>query len=122
MSSAAFTQAPERPVLALVPDPMPTPRTSLEIDPEVADLLNRCADSAGMSVSTLLQTMLAAQAPQPVIGDLVRCARRGDSVFRVARISSDGSLFLASAQGLHDFGSVLTAGWTPRLDVRRLDK
>ena len=117
-----------RATLALVPELDASPdgaalpaTTDLDIDPEVADQLRRCAASAGLSVNILLRALLAVQAPNPCVGDLVRSTRNATSVFRIERASADGRFFLSGAHGLHRAGSVVSAGWLPADEIRRVE-
>ena len=128
--TAARTGTPHRP-LRLVPGtgiqpPKRTPDTTLAgtqlgIEPEVADHLIRCAASAGLSVSTLLRALLAVRAPTPSVGDLVRCAQGGSSVYQITALNDRQQAHLSRAHGLHPAGCIRAAGWTPFDQVRRLE-
>ncbi len=101
--------------------PLPVLNTALDIEPVVADQLNRCAITAGLSVSTLLRALLAVQAPRPMLGDLVRTARYGRNVYQVHEVSADGTLFLGAAHSLHSSDCVMSAGWTPPSEITRVE-
>ncbi len=117
-----------RPALRLVdgldrPEPIAAPATAaLTLDPDVTDRLQRCAATAGLSVSGLLRALLTVAAPSVSVGDLVHVSGNADVFYKVTRIGNDGSAFLEAAHGLHRRGAISSPGWTPAQRVNRVQE